>query len=191
MSFTRDGGKVNTFAGFGAVNVNFANGATYKVEADGDAYFKNIYENGTLLSTLYGGGSLPDTQTMTFGGTDGLGFYRVNGVTCNRMTVNKWMGFNIIADRTGTATIKLVTIGLAANASFTVVSKLSTLATSQIITTPETSATLYLSITDNMVQHHTLHSSVSITEGYVINIHLNNLEYTQDLGVMMVYLDYS
>ena len=35
-------GRFDVFGGFGAIDVYFANGTIYKVEADGDAFFKNL-----------------------------------------------------------------------------------------------------------------------------------------------------
>lgn len=151
------------------------------------------YRSGTqLLSDLgAGAGNLPPTQTMIYGGTDGAGFSYVNGVANNYMTVNKFMGFNLVADRTSSANVILVTIGNGTNASFDVVSKVSTLNDDQTITAAETSSgTLNLSITDNKIEHHTLHSSLAITEGQIVSLYLNNLEYTDDLHVVAVYLEY-
>ncbi len=44
-------GKINILDGFGAIDVNFANGTTYKVEADGDAFFKEGTFTGELKAT--------------------------------------------------------------------------------------------------------------------------------------------
>lgn len=46
-------GQIVAFDGFGAIDVNFANGTTYKIEADGDAFFKEIQSSpGNLPVTM-------------------------------------------------------------------------------------------------------------------------------------------
>ena len=40
---------------FPAANVNFAGGSVYKIEADGDAFFKGIQANAADAATGYGG----------------------------------------------------------------------------------------------------------------------------------------
>ena len=71
-------GKLTTFGGFGAIDVNFANNTTYRVEADGDAVFKNgymaslsYYNNSGLLSIFGGSASGQGAELILIGESRG------------------------------------------------------------------------------------------------------------------------